>query len=165
MLFIFKHKSNQKQEKQNSKQDKIAEGIVKRCIIVQNEASKVLQDRFEMLSISRKRFVVVVFCVTSFGCSVYLMLRSFDKHTDNAFLITTISVPKQAGSELHSSQASNGVTKAELEKIIKFRDYLDSLAKSESGKRILDSIVTNRYGLIESHTILEGMYHLQSSNK
>ncbi len=165
MLFSNKHKSNYQKSKQSHKEGEIAEVIAKRCIVAQEKASKVLQDKFETLSTSRKIFSVVAFCVISLSSCVYLMLNSFSKHTGKPFPITTLSVPKQAGSELPSSQASKAVATAELVNIIKFRGYLDSLPKSQSGKRILDSLLTNRPGLVDSLILIENMYQLQTSNK
>lgn len=165
MSFLYRRKSNYKQNKHTAKQDKIAECIVKRCITAQDRASKILQDKFEMLSMNAKRFVLGAFCIVSFSVCIFLILRSFNNRKIFPFSITAISVPTQAESELRSTEALNAVTKTEFERIIKFRGYLDSLAKSEPGKKILDSILINRSGLVDSLLVLENMYQLPLSNK
>jgi len=166
MLFSGKHKSNGKRDRQDSKQQQIAERILGRFKTIQYKASKFLQAKFETLATGSKRLTVVAFCIVGFSLSVYLMIKSFSKQDAKPISITAIRVPKQA--VVNGQQPLRPVaviTKEEFEKIRKFRLYLDSLVKGQQGKRLYDSIIIYRPGLIDSLTIVENMYQLQSPNK
>lgn len=162
MLFINKHKSDGKQNGLDTRQHRIAESIVRRCQAIQYKASKFLQAKFESLAIGSKRLTVIAFCITGFSLSVYLIIKSFSKQVDKPISITALRVPKQV---VQSELPVGVITKDEFEKIRKFRLYLDSLVKSKQGKRLYDSIISYRPGLIDSLTIVENLYQLQSPNK
>lgn len=166
MFLLLKPKNNQKQVKHNLQEDKIALSIVNNCIRVQKHLSEFLQRRSEMLSLTCKTFVFIIFCLISVCSCLYLIIKNFEFKISQSYSITPIRVPKQvAQNELQKRQPSVGVTKKEFEKIQKFRFYMDSLARSKTGKRIHDSILINRPGLIDSITIIENLYQLHSSYK
>ena len=51
-----------------------------------------------------------------------------------------------------------------MEKITSFRKYMDSLGRSPTGKKMHDSIVLNRPGLLDSLTIIENYYYSHLKN-
>ena len=166
MLFLSKHKSNGKRDRQDCRQQQMAESIIRHCIAIHYQASKFLQNKFETLAIGSKRLTVIAFCITGFSSSVYLMIKSFSKKDHKPISITAIRVPKQAEeSGRQRIHPANVITKEEFEKIGRFRLYLDSLDMSDQGKRIHDSIIINRPGLIDSLAAVEKKYQLQSPNK
>lgn len=166
MFFFFKHKNNQRQLKQNLEHKTLAQLWVNRCIGIQNNASSFLQAKSEKLSLASKRLIVIVFCLISFSSCVYLVIKSFFGNHPANLSIEAIRVPKQlTHNENRRIIPSKGVSKDEIEKIKKFRDYFDSLAKNNSGRRIYDSILKHRPGLIDSLSIIENLYKSQSSNK
>jgi hypothetical protein len=59
----------------------------------------------------------------------------------------------------------SSISKEEFQRIENFKSYLDSLAKTNAGKRIFDSIIANRPGLIDSLSIVENLYQTQTTNK
>lgn len=166
MFFFLKPKNNQRQHKQNLGTDKIAQLWVNRCIRLQNKASLFLQFKSERLSVSSKRLIVIVFCLISFSSCVYLIITSFFGNHPANISIAAIRVHKQVlQNENRPLTPPKGVSKQTFEKIEKFRAYLDSLAKSNSGRRIYDSILTYRHGLIDSLALLENLNKSQSINK
>jgi hypothetical protein len=161
MFFLSKHKNSHGRHKQNTQQDKIAQNIVYRCMGIQVKASKFLQNKFERLPTKAKKLVVIAFCFISVCSCIYLIIECVWTHSNTSLAIVAIRVPtKNAHNYIQPSNS-----KEEFEKIQKFKSYLDSLVKSKSGKRILDSITANRPGLIDSLSIVENLYHLQSLNK
>jgi len=161
MFSLFKRKNNQQHQRQTSQQHKIAQKIVNRCLGLQFKASTFLQKKFEMLTTKAKRLIVVAFCVLSFCSCIYLIVKSFRPHHYTALAIVPIRVLTP---NVHDG-IQPYISKQEVEKIQKFKSYLDSLSNSKSGKRILDSINANRPGLIDSLSIVENLYQLQSPNK
>jgi hypothetical protein len=161
MFFLFKHRDSRDLRKQNYDQDKIAQNIVYRCIGMQVIASKYLQNKSEMLPVKAKRWFVLAFCFISFCSCIYLIIKSIYAPPNTSLAIVAIRVPTQ--STHHFIQPS--ISGKEFEKIQKFKAYLDSLAKSKSGKRIYDSLTANSLGLIDSLSIVENLYQSQSLNK
>ncbi|MEJ7829533.1 MAG: hypothetical protein WKF91_15090 [Segetibacter sp.] len=157
---------NYRLDKENLKQNRTAINIVNKCITAQENVSKLLQDKSEMLSAKSKKTFLIAFCLLSLGSCAYILIHCFKGSSKQFFSVTDIRVPNKVvyngGQRIETSV---GVTKEELGKIQKLRVYMDSLANSESGKKILDSIIINRAGLMDSLTTIENIYHLQSSKK
>lgn len=148
------------------KQEGIAERIVSRLLSIQCKASEFLEAKFEALPGNTKRFLVVAFCLIGSSCSVFLIFKSFSNRAPKPISITALKVISQA--ELKGRQPlhlGHEMAKEGFEKVRQFRMYLDTLAKSEQGKKRVDSILIQRSGLIDSLTILENMYRLQLLNK
>lgn len=62
----------------------------------------------------------------------------------------------KVGDELNKPLAI--ITKEEYKKIEHFKNYMDSLAGSASGKKVYNCILTGRPGLIDSIILLENIY-------
>lgn len=77
------------------------------------------------------------------------------------FNVTQVKSPHllKVGDELNKPLAI--ITKEEYKKIEHFRDYIDSLAVSPSGKKLYDSILISHPGLIDSIVLLENIYQSQ----
>jgi hypothetical protein len=161
MFSLFTHKNNQRHHKQNGQENKLAENIVYRCIKVQIKTSKFLQKKSEMLPLKVKRLIVIVFCLISFGSCIYVLTNSFYRHPEKLLSIARIEVSRQT----ESINQKPSLSKEEFEKIQKFRSYLDSLIQSKPGKRIHDSIIAHRPGLIDSLSIVENLYQSQLLNR
>lgn len=56
------------------------------------------------------------------------------------------------------------ITKTELERIVRFRRYMDSLARSPTGKKGYDNILKHRPGLLDSLTTIENYYQSNFKN-
>ena len=161
MFFLIKRKDSLEHQPQNSQHDKIAQKIVNRCLGLQFKASTFLQNRSEMLSTKLKKLLVIAFCVFSICSCIYIVIKSLRPQPYTSLAIKPIRVPTQ---HLQKNLRPS-ISKHEFEKIQKFKGYLDSLYTSKSGKRIFDSINANRPGLIDSLSIVENLYQLQSPNK
>lgn len=159
MFLSFRHKRPQKQHTENDTKDRIANSIVHKCIKAQEQCATFMQHQTEKLSSKAKKFLLVMFLVLSGGCSLYLIVESLISHKNKSFSIVPIKVPEhmdKAGDE--NTEATVIVSEAEYERIHRFKLYMDSLAKSPSGKRFYDSILFRRPGLMDSIMIMEEMY-------
>jgi len=166
MFFSLKHKKNQRQHSQNLKTNKVAAMWAIRCIHAQFKVASLLQAKSEKLSLNTKRLIVVAFSVISFSSCVYLVVKSSLGNQNIDLSIAAIEVPEHIlQNEDKPLGPSKRVSKSEFEKVKKFRAYLDSLATSNSGRRIYDSIVKYPPGLIDSLVFIENFYKSHSSNK
>lgn len=162
MFLSFKHKSSQKQQIENTAQDRIATSIVHKCIKVQEQCGTFMQHQTERLSGRVKKFMIVIFFLLSGGYSLYLIAESLISHKSKPLSIAPIKVPEHTGkSGNENTKAPVIVSKAEYEKIRRFRFYMDSLARSPSGKKVYDSILNQRPGLMDSVLFIENIYQLQ----
>ena len=117
--------------------------------------------------LSRKSWIIILFCFTVFtgGSSIYLIVNSFSGNTTKSITITPIIRPTNAVPfEEKSIQLNVAISKTEFEKIVRFRRYMDSLGRSPTGKKLYDSILHYRPGLLDSITIVEHYYHSQFKN-
>jgi hypothetical protein len=158
---MFRSRSNKKHYKVAVEQDSLAGNIAYRCIKAQLKASKFLQKKFETVPSFTKRLVVIIYCLTSFGSFIYVARYSFDKRPNKSIAIESIEVP----TEIPHNNRRPSISKEEFEKIQKFKGYLDSLVNSKPGKRLHDSIIANRSGLLDSLSIVEHLYQSQSPIK
>jgi hypothetical protein len=99
------------------------------------------------------------------GCSIYLIVNSFSGNTTKSITITPITKPINAlPFEEKSIQLNATINTTEFEKIVRFHRYMDSLGRSPIGKKLHDSILHYRPGLLDSITIVEHYYHSQFKN-
>lgn len=159
MFLSFTHKRPQKQQAENSAQDRIANGIVYKCIKAQERCATYMQHQTERLSGKIKKLSLVMFFLSSTGYSFFLIVENLKSHKGKSFSIAPIKVPEymdKAGDE--NTKAPAMVSEAEYKRIHHFKLYMDSLAKSPFGKRLYDSILFSRFGLMDSIMIIEEMY-------
>jgi hypothetical protein len=160
MFFLLKRKSSER-HKQNTQHNEMTQSIVHRCLSMQVQASQFLQNRFEMLPTKAKRLVVIAFCFISFCSCAYIIIESLCTCPGTSLSISAIRPPTEI---LHNNTPPS-ISKEEFQRIQKFKSYLESLPRTNAGKRILDSIIANRRGLIDSLSIVEKLYQTQTTNK
>jgi hypothetical protein len=66
---------------------------------------------------------------------------------------------------LQHDEVVPSVPSSQYNKIIAFLKYMDSLAGSVSGRKIYDSIIHIRPGLLDSAKLLEKLYHNQNKSQ
>jgi hypothetical protein len=166
MFLLFRNKGRKEQQSSNGFADKVAAGIVTKCIRVQSKWAHYMQRRTEGLSQKAKKWCLTLFCLFSVGCSLYLIIESFTGTSKQNLGVASINVPThsaQTGDE--ATRSFLLITKKEVEKIERFRHYLDSLRRSASGVKIRDSLLSVRPGLMDSIRVIEKLYELQASKK
>lgn len=114
---------------------------------------------------SRMYWILILlgFIVFTGSCSIYVIVKSFSGNTN--ITVTPIIKPANPISSKYSPAEFNKIiSKAEFEKITRFRRYMDSLGRSPTGKKTHDSIVLYRPGLLDSLTIIENYYYSHLKN-
>lgn len=164
MLSLFRKRKAHGSLKENAAQERLANSIVSACIRFQQRWADFMQRHTERLSRNGKLIILSLFCLTAGSLSVYFIWSSVTSHKASSIPVIHLKKPPYAlksGDE--DTKAWVIVSKAEYEKIQRFRFYMDSLARSPSGKHIYDSILSRRPGLMDSIFFIENIY--QSQNK
>lgn len=164
MLSLFRKKKTKSAVKENVAQERLANNIVSTCIRLQQRWANFMQRYTERLSHNGKLIALSLFCLIAGSLSVYLIANSIMSRKASSFTVTPLKkhpYTNKSGDE--NTKALEIVSKAEYEKVQRFRHYMDSLARSPSGKKLYDSILINRPGVMDSILFLENIY--QSQNK
>lgn len=162
MLSPFGNKKKQKAKKQHEMQDQLLKSIVHTCLKWQSRCAVWMQQKTERLSGKGKLVVLSVFVLLTGGYSIYLIGKSFSGSQTYSFSITPIKRPahiQETGDE--AEHTNTVISKSEYEKIHRFKQYMDSLTRSSTGKVLYDSIVAHRPGLMDSIQIIENIYQSQ----
>ena len=102
--------------------------------------------------------LLILFVLSTSTFCVYVAVNAITIKGNNSITITRIKKPKHTTEtgEAHTNVAE--MSEAEYNRIKKFRLYMDSLARSPSGKNLYDSITLRRPGLMDSVRFLENYY-------
>lgn len=109
---------------------------------------------------SRRTWVValILFVLSGSTYSTYLAVSAFTGKKANAITITPIKKLKHATETGETHIEAAELSEAEYTRIKRFRVYMDSLARSPSGKILYDSIISQRPGLMDSVRFIENYY-------
>jgi hypothetical protein len=166
MFSFFKHKEQKEKQDPNKFVDKVAVGIVTKCLRVQGKWADYMQRRANRLSPRAKKYSLVLFCALSVSCSLYLIIEGFKGYSTKDLGVAPIHVPvhtTETGDEATRSPLL--ITKKEFERIERFRHNVDSLGKSATGTKVRDSMLSLRPGLMDSIRVIEKLYQLQNAKK
>ena len=164
MLLSFRKKRIRNTLKENAAQNKIANRIVFTCIRFQEKWADLMNHYTERLPRKGKLIMFFLFCILGGCLSLYLIADSMMRRPGFSFTISHFKATPFAGkSGDENIRADIIVTKIEYQRIQHFKLYMDSLDLSPSGKKIYDSILTNRTGLMDSVLFIEKIF--QSQNK
>ena len=113
--------------------------------------------------LSRESWILILICfiVLTSGYSIHLMIGSFSDIAINVEPITTIVKSTNGRQAAQKDKLNVPISKAEFEKIVRFRKYMERLGHSATGKKVQDSIMRYHPGLLDSLTIVEKYYHSQ----
>jgi hypothetical protein len=164
MLSLFRKRKTQSSVKENAAQERLANNIVSACIRFQQRWADFMQHHTERLSRNGKLIILSLFCLTAGSLSVYFIASSVMSRKASSITVIHFKQPPYAvksGDE--NTKALVIVSEAEYIKILHFKLYMDSLARSPSGKELYESILSERPGLMDSVLLIEKIY--QSQNK
>lgn len=143
----------------------IGKQLKKVYLFVQSQWAQWMTRQTAKVSLPNLLVIWVFFIAFASGYSIYLIVHSLSGATTNNISVTPIVTPikmLEIGHAIHNENSL--ISKNEFEKIIRFRIYRDSLARSPTGKKLLDSILNNRPGLADSLTIVENYYQSNFKN-
>ncbi|MBT2591405.1 hypothetical protein J7E50_14340 [Pedobacter sp. ISL-68] len=154
MNFLFKRKRN---ENTQATGNSIAKGEAS-LYRLQSRWAKWMEKRTESFSRGHWTLILILFVLITGGHSTYLLVSSFSSKERKVFLITPISKPRHLTETGDVKAEALSVTETEYRRIHNFRIYMDSLARTPSGKASYDSITYRRPGLMDSVRNIENYY-------
>lgn len=165
MLFTFKRNNKKDPVRADRFKGNLLQKLEQANLRLQYKCAQWLERKTAHLSRKSWIFILISFTLLTSGCCIYLIVDSFSKTTSSSITITPIAKPTntmQKGKQMINSSPS--ISKIEYEKIIQFRRYIDSLGRSPTGRKLQDSILQCRPGLLDSLSIVENYYHSQFKN-
>ena len=156
-MALFRKKYSNPQDAGNPKAEAAAWYIFSRCMAFQLSWADFMERQARRLP---RQAVIAVFLLSacgSLGLSTYLIVSSLQstpspKDTFNHMSPQLVHTNKRR-------QAVAVVTPRDLERVTYFTRYMDSLARSPSGKAAFDSIMLSRPGLLDSARNTIQLYH------
>lgn len=163
---MFRMFMNKTQKPVNDKvQEIIANTIVSKSVQLQERWAAIMHQLTDKLSKRTKKCGIILFFLVAAGFSFYTLIDSFSATRKKSFQIFKIEIPKNILQDGEETKAFTIIPEKEFRKIHQFRMYMDSLAQSNAGKKIADSILLARKDLMDSIIQIENIYHLQQSPK
>jgi hypothetical protein len=109
---------------------------------------------------SRRTWIVLLILFVLFNStySIYLAVSAIAEKDGTLITVTPIKKPRYTTETRETDNEAVEVSESEYRRIKRFRVYMDSLARSPSGKTLYDSINSHRPGLIDSLQLIENYY-------
>ena len=161
MLFSFKRNKKKALDKADYFQGNLLWQFEEANLRLQHKCAHWMERKTAHLSRESWILILICFIVVTSGCSIYLMIGSFSDTVINVEAITTIVKSTNGRQAAEIDKLNVPISKAEFEKIVRFRKYMERLGHSATGKKVQDSIMRYRPGLLDSLTIVEKYYNSQ----
>ena len=144
--------------------DKAARGIAKFLLRMQAKFSEFMNANTKNIPAKRLKIFLVAFCLFGGGFSIYLIAEAIFKEDKQQppIKIDKVNVPKyydQSGTD--EMQTEQYVDEETFKGIQAFERYMDSLQQTQSGRKLHDSILITRPGLMDSIRMLKEIYNSQ----
>ncbi len=165
MQFLFKRSKKRSESNETVVSNSLVTYLEKGYCYVQSNWAQWMTKQTAKLSVRKQLVVFGLFVACTGGYSVYLISMSFSD-TDSK-RITVIPIVKPVNAiEIDdvTIKRNSSDSKTEFEKIIRFRNYMDSLARSPAGEKVYDSITNKRPGLLDSLVEIENYYQSNFKN-
>jgi hypothetical protein len=134
-------------------------------LFVQDKWAKKMSSLTARFSTRTLTFLLVLFVMLMGGLCIGFISGCFSKSTFKRINIIPVSKPAAVTSKsIVINFDWKPITKSEFRRIAQFRMYLDSLARSPTGKVTYDSLYRYRKGLIDSLVIIENYYKSNLKN-
>ncbi|OYX86512.1 MAG: hypothetical protein B7Y83_01070 [Flavobacteriales bacterium 32-34-25] len=165
MKFLFKRSKNVPESDETINHNSLSKMIEKGYCYLKSKWAEWMTTQTARLSIRNQLVVFGFFIACTCSYSVYLISMSFSDAHSKRITITSIVKPVKAIESYNATIKKNSSAgQNELNKIIQFWAYIDSLARSPAGKRVLDSIRNKRPGLLDSLARIENYYQSNFKN-
>lgn len=155
MNFLFKRK---RKEDTQVTENSIAKGAASFYLRLQTRWAKWMEKRTGSFSRGNWTLLLILFVMLTGGYDAYLLVSSFTAKAGKAFTITPIRKPRHLNETGDAKADAVPVSETEYRRIHNFRMYMDSLARSPSGKAAYDSITYRRPGLMDSVRYIDNYY-------
>lgn len=154
MLRLFKRKN-----KADTPVHQVWQKINAAIAVRQRKWADLLQRKTRGYSRRTLTLLLILFCLVFGGSSVYTIWQTLHSK-DTKLPIYPITVPQHIGNTLDDSlrKKDNWTGSPEYARIQRFKNYMDTLSKSRTGKATYDSILKARPGLMDSIRMIEKIF-------
>lgn len=158
-MWLFRTKKKEADENNKTISDKVAGKIAGAGVKMQQMFAGKMNKLFENMNVGKIKTVLIIFCITAGGYSLYLLASSIFKKEDKqqVIKIDQVDVPKhfdKSGDETIMPEAT--IDEQTYNQIQNFKRYMDSIRVHS--RKEYDSIIINRPGLLDSVQMLEQIY-------
>lgn len=165
MQFLYKRRKKIPESNDRAISDTLAKEIEKGYLFVQGEWAQWMTKKTAKISLTNLLVIWVFFIAFSGGYSMYLIVTGLSGTGTTNITVTPIAkLLRLSDTDDGIPEENSFISTNEFEKLNHFRIYMDSLARSPAGKKIHDSIVNNRPGLLDSLTVVENYYQSNFKN-
>jgi len=154
MKLFSKIKKNNAEPKPNA----IFKGMQAGYKHLQGGWAKWMMKRTEKFSRRTWIVLLILFVLSTSTYSVYLAVSAITEKDGILITVTPIKKPRYTTEMGETDKEAAEVSEAEYRRIKRFMVYMDSLARSPSGKSLYDSINSHRPGLMDSLQLIEQLY-------
>ncbi len=149
---IFKHKQKDTASKTS---DKVAGWIASGIFKVQSSWAKAMDKCFNQRSLKSRKIMLIATCFLIVAYSTILLGYGFNKIGTSFIKPVSVMLPVAIGKT--NPNLPSGVP-AFIKRIERFKHYLDSLGRTNDGRKYRDSLLLRRPGLLDSIRNIERIY-------
>jgi len=149
---------SRKNKEPEEKRNLLKEKMNKHIHAVQSAWAQWMLRRTRSIPTKRMRLILIVFVMGIGSYCAWLTYAGITGKTGSFFSVTPIKKPAHATGTDDRDKVLPGMSELEYGRIHHFRLYMDSLARSPTGKSRYDSIIRHRPGLMDSIGWIEKYY-------
>lgn len=144
-------------------QPAIVRDVTDKLLTVQHKIAERLNERAATWQPERIKLALILFCLLFGIASLTIMAKAiWTTKPDNSVVVKHMKIPGYIG---HTPEEitipDHFISKKEYNRLEQFRIYMDSLDGSANGKKIKDSILSQRPKLLDSLAMVEQLYNKQ----
>ena len=145
---------------ENLLKDKVAIKVAKLLLKIQDKFSAFMNNNTKNIPAKNLKVLLAVFCLLGAGSSIYFITEAIfkDDKQQPSLKIEKVNVPNyfEEDDNLQIEQSADSST---YEAIQRFERYMDSLQQTEFGRRLHDSILLIRPGLMDSIKVMKEIFN------
>lgn len=153
-MWLFKRRK--KEQKTAEGNGKVAGYIAGGLLKVQSGWAGWMQRQSEKLGTKGKKVALVLCCLFTLSYSTIIIVKGLNGDRSIGVSRSSIKPPMMLPEDPEPEPG-----KAEIHRLKQFRRYLDSLAADVNGRKVYDSLLHARPGLIDSLEFVEQAYQLR----
>ncbi len=161
MLRLLKRR--ERKTKDNMSQPAIIRNVTDKLITVQHKIADRLNEKAAKWQPERIKVALILFCLVFGVTSLTIMVKAIWVSKPNYIIaVKPVKASRYIGhTENATTVPEHFISKKEYSRLEQFRGYMDSLDSSADGKKIKDSILSQRPKLLDSLAMVEQLYNKQ----
>jgi len=146
----------------NELRGNLSEKVHKKLLQVERRCVEFLKRKTDHWSAKQWKIALVVFCLVFGAAGVNAFVEAFKERPASkispAFVQKKIEAPPISTQKRQGAIAAEDINEKDFQQLLLIDQFLDSLNKTDSGRKIYDSIISRNPGLKDSVRLLEQQY-------